>query len=304
MRAYRFTQVDVFAEGPLRGNPLAVFPDAEGLDADEMQAIAGEMNLSETTFVTVPRSGGDARVRIFTPVSELPFAGHPSVGTACELVRLGLVPASGPTTPVVLELGVGPTVVDVEVRDGVPVAGTVHQGPPRVVRAVPAEPAAEVLGLAAGEVGVTVEVAGGSVPVAAAVVGTGLEYAVIPVADIDALARVRLAIDRLSVFEEEYGQVYAFAFTGDDDPWVEARGLFPLEGIPEDPATGSAAGPLAAHLALAGLLAPGETRVVLQGRHVGRPSRLAVSVAGECPRFTDVLVGGGVSLVIEGELRL
>ena len=90
----------------------------------------------------------------------------------------------------------------------------------------------------------------------------------------------------------------------EDDPWVEARGLFPLEGIPEDPATGSAAGPLAAHLALAGLLAPGETRVVLQGRHVGRPSRLAVSVVGERPRFTDVLVGGGVSLVIEGELRI
>ena len=150
----------------------------------------------------------------------------------------------------------------------------------------------------------TVETSGGAVTVSPAVVGTGLEYALIPVADIDALARVRLAIDRLPAFEREYGQVYPFAFTGDDDPWVEARGLFPLEGIPEDPATGSAAGPLAAHLALAGLLAPDEKRVVLQGRHVGRPSRLTVSIAGEHPRFTDVLVGGGVSLVIEGELRI
>ena len=83
-----------------------------------MQALATEMNLSETTFVTAPRAGGDAAVRIFTPEKELPFAGHPSVGTACVLVRLGLVPVAGPRTPVVLELGVGPTLVEVDVRDG------------------------------------------------------------------------------------------------------------------------------------------------------------------------------------------
>jgi len=304
MRTYRFTQVDVFAERPLSGNPLAVFPDAEGLSNEEMQAVAGEMNLSETTFVTAPEHGGHARVRIFTPVSELPFAGHPSVGTACELVRLGLVPAAGPSTPVVLELGVGPTTVDVEVRGGLPVAAAVHQGAPRVVREVPPAAAAKVLGLSLDDVGATAAATGAPVRLGPAVVGTGLEYAVIPVADTGALARVRLATDGLPAFERDFGEPYPFAFTGDHDPWVEARGLFPLQGIPEDPATGSAAGPLAAHLALAGLLTPGEIRVVLQGRHIGRPSRLAVSVAGEHPRFTDVVVGGGVVPVIEGELRL
>ena len=105
LRTLRFFQVDVFTDRPFAGNPLAVFPEAEGLSAAQMQAIAREMNLSETTFVLPAEGDGDARVRIFTPGLELPFAGHPSVGTACTLVRLGLVDVE-PVTRVVLELGV------------------------------------------------------------------------------------------------------------------------------------------------------------------------------------------------------
>ena len=130
MRTLPFYQVDVFTARPFAGNPLAVFPEAEGVSAVQMQAIASEMNLSETTFVLPAEGAGDARVRIFTPALELPFAGHPSVGTACELVRLGMVAVTEPVTRVILELGVGPTTVDVSVRDGVPVAATVHQRPP------------------------------------------------------------------------------------------------------------------------------------------------------------------------------
>ena len=295
MRTLEFRQVDVFTDRPFAGNPLAVFPDATGLDAGEMQAIAREMNLSETTFVTPAEAGGSAHVRIFTPELELPFAGHPSVGTACELVRLGIVAAVTPVTNVVLELGVGPTLVEVEVRDGEPVAATVHQGAPRFFAPAGREAAAAVLGLATSDLHDQLD----PMPV-----GTGLTYTIIPLRDTDALARIALDVVRLRAFEAAHGEVYPCAFTGEDDPWIEARGLFPFAGIAEDPATGSAAGPLAAYLARAGLLAPGEVRVVLQGRHIGRPSLLAVSVVGAADAIEDVLVGGPVQPVLQGELSL
>ncbi len=329
MRTLAFHQVDVFAERPLAGNPLAVFFAADGLSAAEMQAIAREMNLSETTFVAAAEAGGHARVRIFTPLVELPFAGHPSVGTACELVRRGVVAAVEPVTRVVLELGVGPTVVDVSVREGEPVGATVHQGPPRFGPSVDPVRAAAVLGL---------ELAHLCPDLIPATVGTGLNYVIVPLASPEALARVRLSERLLPSFEREHAEVYPWAFTGREDPWIEARGLFPLAGIPEDPATGSAAGPLAAYLARAGLLRPGEARVVLQGRGAGRPSYLTVAVVagpeppggappelpgtplevsgalpgssaspdvrGAGPPLIDVTVGGPVRLTARGELYL
>lgn len=290
-----FHQVDVFTDRPFAGNPLAVFPRAEGLAAAQMQAIAREMNLSETTFVTPPVAGGAARVRIFTPEVELPFAGHPSVGTAVMLVRLGVAPAAGELVPVVLELDVGPTLVEVRLRDGEAVSGTVHQGPPRFGVEVPRDAAAAVLGLAEEDL---------APHLSPRVVGTGLDYAVIPLRGCDVLGRIVPDATLLPGFEAEYAELYPCAVTGQEDPWVEARGLFPLCGIPEDPATGSAAGPLAAYFWRAGQLPAGEERVVLQGARVGRPSRLAVRVAGDADRCDDVLVGGGVVPVLHGELTL
>jgi len=295
MKTLEMIQVDVFTDRPLAGNPLAVFPRAQGLATEEMQAIATEMNLSETTFVTAPRADGDAAVRIFTPETELPFAGHPSVGTACVLVDLGLVAAVEPRTPVVLELGVGPTLVEVDVRDGEAVGATVHQGPPRFVAEVPREAAAAVLGLSVDDLHADHE---------PAVVGTGLDYAIVPLRDRATLGRIVLDLERVAAFEEAYAELYPCAFGDGDDPWVEARGLFPLCGILEDPATGSAAGPLAAYFARAGVLVSGETRVVLQGAHIRRPSRLHVSVEASGDRFADVLVGGGVATVMSGVLTL
>ena len=295
MRRYDFFQVDVFTDRQFAGNPLAVFLDARGLSDEQMQAVAREMNLSETTFVLPPRQGGDAWVRIFTPGSELPFAGHPTVGTACELVRHGLVPAVEPVTPVLLELGVGPTLVEVQVAGGVPQGATVHQGPPRYGAVVPRARAAAVLGLSEAEL---------HPELAPAVVGTGLDYAVIPLRERAGLGRITLDLGALPAFEREFAEVYACALTGEHEPWMEARGLFPLVGIAEDPATGSAAGPLAAYAARAGLLAPGQTRVVLQGAYVQRPSLLAVSVTGAAGDIQDVLVGGPVQPVLRGELCL
>jgi trans-2,3-dihydro-3-hydroxyanthranilate isomerase len=295
VRSFRFHQVDVFADRPLAGNPLAVFPEAEGLTVAEMQAIAREMNLSETTFVTPANGRSDARVRIFTPTTELPFAGHPAVGTAWLLVRLGAVAPRSGVTPVVLELGVGPTLVEVETVGGVAVGATVHQGPPRFLGEVPRPAAAAVLSLAVDDLDPALP---------PALVGTGLEYVLVPLRSGEALGRCRLDPSLLGDFEHEHGEVYPSAFTGEEDPWVEARGLFPAAGIPEDPATGSAAGPLAAYLARAGRLAVDQRRVVLQGARMGRPSLLTVAVAGSGGRFDDVLVGGRVQPVLRGELTL
>ena len=295
MRTLPFCQVDVFTDRPFAGNPLAVFPEAGGLTAAQMQAIASEMNLSETTFVMASEGDGDARVRIFTPVLELPFAGHPSVGTACELVRLGIVAAVEPVTRVVLELDVGPTLVEVEVRDGVPLAATVHQGPPVFGAPVPRDRVAALLGLELDDLREDLE----PTPV-----GTGLTYTIIPLRSQRALAHLALDLKLFGAFERDFAEVYPCAFTGREMPWIEARGLFPLSGIPEDPATGSAAGPLAAYMARAELLAPGERRVVLQGAAIGRPSLLTVAVTGAADHIDDVLVGGPVRPVLHGELTL
>jgi trans-2,3-dihydro-3-hydroxyanthranilate isomerase len=301
MRTYRFVQVDVFGFGPFTGNPLAVFPEALGLSDDEMQAIAREMNLSETTFVTEPTGAGDVRVRIFTPGQELPFAGHPSLGTACTAVRLGLVPLQEPVTPVRLELNVGPTLVEVHIEDGEPMRAVVHQGAPHYGARIPRAEAAAVLGLAEDDL---------HPDLVGRRVGTGLDYAIIPLKDTEALGRAWFAMDRLAAFEEFYSELYPFAFTGDDQPFAEARCFAPAAGIVEDPATGSAAGPLAAYLAHEGILRPGETKVLAQGQYTGRPSRLEIgvegepSVEGEPGALTDVLVGGTVVPMIVGELTL
>ena len=135
-------------------------------------------------------------------------------------------------------------------------------------------------------------------------VGTGLTYTIIPLVSQRSLAHVQLDLDFLPAFERDHAEVYPCAFTGRDDPWIEARGLFPFAGIPEDPATGSAAGPLAAFMARHGRLAAGERRVVLQGQHVARPSRLVVSVGGTPEAIDDVRVGGPVQPVLRGELDL
>jgi len=295
MRKLPFVQVDVFTDRPFAGNPLAVFPQGEDLTAVQMQAIASEMNLSETTFVLPPEGDGDARVRIFTPAVELPFAGHPSVGTACELVRLRMVDVYEPVTRVVLELGVGLVTVAVEVRDGEPVSATVHQRPPVFHAPAPRGSVAAVLGLDLDDLHPEFD----PVPV-----DTGLCYTIIPLVSQRALARVSLDLELAGDFERRHAEIYPCAFTGQDDPWVEARGLFPFAGIQEDPATGSAAGPLAAYMAREGVLPPEEERVVLQGQQIGRPSFLTVAVSGTADKITDVRVGGQVQPILTGELSL
>ena len=295
MRSLPFFQVDVFTETRFAGNPLAVFPYGAGLSTAEMQAIAREMNLSETTFVSPSEGAGDVRVRIFTPETELPFAGHPSLGTACTLVRMGLVPLKTPVTTVTLGLDVGPIRVDVDIEQGAPAGALMYQPAPEFIREIPGEVAAAVLGLRPSDLHPVM------VPW---VVSTGLPYAIVPVRDIAALERAWFEMELLPAFEETYAGLYVFAPTDAGEAIVEARCFGPLEGIPEDPATGSAAGPLAAYLAREGVLVPGDTAVIAQGRLCGRPSQISVSVTADGDVLTGVRVGGRVVQVLVGELTL
>ncbi|MCA1823101.1 MAG: PhzF family phenazine biosynthesis protein, partial [Frankia sp.] len=231
----RFVQVDVFAQRPYAGNPLAVFPDAGALDARQMQAIAAEMNLSETTFVTAIRN---ARydVRIFTPGTELPFAGHPTLGTAWVLRHLGLV--TDDHVVQVSAAGETPVVVEGEVV-WFTRSGSAGADVPDAARAS----IAAALGVAVTDLGVAAPGMGRGGMLAPAVADAGLAHLCVPVAGLDVLGR--LSLDR-PLTELNAQGMYAFTVT---DRGLQARGLFPGAGIAEDPATGSAAAALGCYLA-------------------------------------------------------
>lgn len=280
----QFVQVDVFADAAYMGNPLAVFPDGEGLGTDQMQRIASEMNLSETTFVTgVDRD--HYSVRIFTPAEELPFAGHPTIGTAWVLLHLGKLAdeevyqeSRAGTTQV--------TVTDTELwftRNGDVEAG-LHSSDPaaqgRLARALQIEESA---------IGLDANWLGGQETLLPAFSNAGLRQLVVPLKDLSALGDCSPRPDLLSDFTTE--GAYCFTSTGDG---IRARGFFPGHGVAEDPATGSAAAALGLYLADR----VGPVRVeVEQGIEIGRPSRIKLDAV---PGTTKV--GGTCVLVLNGEL--
>ncbi|MGB1585567.1 MAG: PhzF family phenazine biosynthesis protein [Thermoplasmatota archaeon] len=251
--------VDVFAAKPLEGNPLTVVLDAEGLSSDMMQAIARETNHSETTFVTGQRDGAP-RVRIFTPQTELPFAGHPTLGTAHV------------TGAQALELAVG----------RIPIQ---REGDLLWMTQKPATFGPELdLDMVAGAIGTQ--------PLAAQVVSTGNDMAIVRLPDSDAVRAADLE-PRAWAGPEVTG-IYVFATSSDHD--IHARFFGDFVGIHEDPATGSAAGPLAAWLHRAGELE--ETRIIHQGIEMGRPSQLHLRHEGA------PIVGGHVVDVARGQFIL
>lgn len=282
-----FRLVDVFTSTPLAGNQLCVVPEPVAIDAELMQALAREIGFSETTFVT-EAAGEHYAMRIFTPDVELPFAGHPTLGTAFVLVREGRV--QSPATQVV-SAGEIPVEVDLE-------AGTawMTQLPPQF------DPVFEDRHLAARAAGLAVEDLHPDLPVQ--VVSTGLPPLLVPVRDLETLRRARPDLPLVAEACRRTGadELYLFAV---HDGEVTARFFGATIGIVEDPATGSAAGPLAAYLAehrLAGL--PG-TATIHQGEQVERPSELHVEVDGTGRDGTwRVRVGGGVHVVGEGVFHL
>lgn len=290
--AHQFHIVDVFAQERYAGNQLAVVTDAGDLSGGEMQAIAAEMDFSETTFVTGPPESGAWPVRIFTPAEEVPFAGHPTLGTA-SVIRRQL--ADGAPDTVSLSLQVGEIPVEVRERDGTETLWMRQQSPEFGEQLSRDQPAA-VLGLPTDRLDHDWPVQ---------VVSTGLPTIVVPLADRAALTAIdldRAAYDAL-VSEREAKLVHAVcADPREADNDLAVRMFSPYYGVPEDPATGSANGCLAAYLARHEYLgSPSVDARVEQGYEMGRPSRLHLA-AEDTGEAVAVEVGGCVVPVAGGTL--
>jgi trans-2,3-dihydro-3-hydroxyanthranilate isomerase len=296
-RELAFEQVDVFTDRVFGGNPLAVFLDGRGLSDGEMQAIAREMNLSETTFVLPPtRPDCVARVRIFTPVREVPFAGHPTIGTTWVLATRGRL---GGAARGALEEGVGPVPVEL---DGNPACPTFVWMGHREASFGPA--VADRAGVAAA-LGLDSHDLYPAAPVCTGTTGSSFLY--VPLRD-------RAAVDRAALDVAAMRRAFGvpplpgvFVFAAEPPERVYSRMFAPhTSGIPEDPATGSASGPLGAYLVAHGLVAPGDdVRLVSeQGTKMGRPSFVHIRLRVRDGGATDLRVGGGVVPVLEGRLRV
>ncbi|MGH9171716.1 MAG: PhzF family phenazine biosynthesis protein [Acidimicrobiales bacterium] len=271
-----YTVLDVFTSRPFHGNQLAVFTDARDLSAQEMQQLALEMNLSETVFLLPAEGDGDARARIFTPRQELAFAGHPVLGSAFVLAQ-----ALG-TSSVSLETGKGTVPVEMQREIGRLVFGRMSQPLPEPVAFDRSGELLAALGIGEPEL-----------PVEAYENGTRHVYVALDSAV--AVAGLRPDLRALG----EVGTFGVNCFAGGGTRW-KTRMFAPALGVAEDAATGSAAGPLAVHLARHGLIAYGDEIVIEQGAEMGRPSILHASAHGSAGAVTRVEVGGAAIVVAQG----
>ena len=292
-RPLPFAQFDVFTSRAFEGNPLAVYPDARGLNDDQMQAIAREMNLSETTFI-FPRDAGmekerGVRVRIFTVQEELPFAGHPTLGTAFALRGNSGAPE------VRLELNVGPIPVTFEDTPGQPSFGEMTQKDPEFGATHDRAKIADVTGIPLADIA-------GDVPVQT--VSTGVPFTILPLRTLEAAQRLRLNLVRSLEYLSVSGSKFFFCVcreTVDPTARLHARMIF-YNG--EDPATGSAAGCAAAWMVAHGVAKPDERVLIEQGVEMKRPSRIFVRASRRNDRVVNVRVGGNVVEVLRGEIFL
>lgn len=299
----RYLTCDVFTDHLFGGNQLAVFPDASEIPPELMPRIAREFNYSETTFVLPPTDPKHTRrVRIFTPGGELAFAGHPTVGTAHVLATIGAVDLTGDETHVVLEEGVGPVPVTIRATGGKPTFAQLTVAKLPEVGAPPPSPArlAAMLSLKPDDL------VGSDMPPEA--ISCGTPFLFVPLRDRAAVARARARMDLL---EETLGNywtqmVMVFALDGErPGSDVRARMFAPTIGVPEDPATGSAAVGLGGYLAARDPRFDARLRwVVEQGFEMGRPSILEVEADKQAGKITAVRVGGQSVVVCEGRMQL
>jgi trans-2,3-dihydro-3-hydroxyanthranilate isomerase len=299
MPTYRYLHYDVFTDTALEGNQLAVFPEPAGLTADDMQRVTREMNFSECTFIFPPETPGtDVRMRIFTPGEELPMAGHPTVGSTFALAKEGVI-ARG-RRDFVFGLGVGPTPVSIDWKDGEIDFVWMTQKNAKYLGAITDRARfAEAIGLHERDLG----------SAAAEVASSGNAFLIAPLASRDAVDRVEINRPAFAACCAAAGlkETALFIFTtekGSGPEDVYSRMLGPGLGVSEDPATGSAAGPLGCYVHKHGLL-PRERLghfISLQGVKMLRPSRLHVSIESKGNEIARVRVGGRSVLVGEGRL--
>lgn len=304
-RSLKFYQADVFTAQPFGGNPVAVFPDAQGLTDDQLQQIAREMNLSETVFVFPPTDpAAVARLRIFTPTQEIPFAGHPVLGTFYVLAELGRIAVNDSVTRLVQECNIGLFPVELHAEEG------------RVVRVVMSQPKPEFLGpveeteylyKVAGSLGLSKYViTDAKWPIE--VVSTGLPVLIVPVRTLTAVRSIRPDASAIMDLCRRFGANGVMVFTTvtvEPSATVHTRMFAPSIGILEDPATGSASGALGAYLVQNGVVEVGPITEIIseQGYAIDRPSRIFVQVDSDDDIIQSVKVGGQCTMVIEGTLK-
>ncbi|MGI9507742.1 MAG: PhzF family phenazine biosynthesis protein [Geminicoccaceae bacterium] len=291
----RFITADVFTDQPFGGNPLAVLPDAEGLSTAQMQQIAREFNLSETVFVLPPDDPANCRrVRIFVPTREIAFAGHPTIGTALILATIGDVQLDGPKSGITLEMEAGLVPVNIESLDGRPSVATLTAPQKPTIREAPGHEAiATMLSLDTSQI------------VRAELASCGNPFILVQVKDRAALEQSTPDLNALGRIGDDVGTKEPFVFTDDapDGFDYQARMYAPHSGIPEDPATGSAAAAFAGWLGHHDPMQDGTIRkVIAQGIEMGRPSRLAVEVDKQAGSVTAVRVTGSAVLISEGTI--
>jgi trans-2,3-dihydro-3-hydroxyanthranilate isomerase len=295
---YRFVTLDVFTDRAFGGNPLAVLPEAGGLSEAAMQAVAREFNYSETTFVLPPLDPANtARVRIFTPAREIPFAGHPNIGTAIALVAIGAVPVAGGGTTLRFEEAAGLVPVAVETRGAEPIRAELTVPVlPTVGEALEAEAVAAMLGLAAADLRTE------SHP--PSLVSAGLPFLIVELAGLDALGRASLGPEAALPGGATGVQLYT-RDTGEPGVDLRVRMFAPGAGVAEDPTTGSAAAGLVGLLALRDPVPGGELRLVIrQGVEMGRPSRIEARAVRRGGALASVHVAGGAVLIAEGRIEV
>lgn len=294
-----FLQYDVFTDQALAGNQLAVFLDGRGFSTERMQAIAREMNFSESTFILPPEAAGtDVRMRIFTPANELPMAGHPTIGSTFALAHTGTI-RSG-VSRFVFGLGVGPVPVDLEWdRDRLRFAWMTQLKPDF-------GPAIDARAVVAAAIGLERDDLAPDLPIQQ--VSTGLPFVFVPIRDRDAVDRASSDASVHRRFMSSIGAdlgIFLFAVLPPGSAETAYSRMFaPTFGMVEDPATGSASGALGCYLVRHGRVTEDDARrmVSLQGVAMGRPSRIHIAVDSRGDEIVNVKVGGTAVLVARGEL--
>jgi len=304
-RSLKFYQADVFTAQPFGGNPVAIFPEAQGLTDDQLQQIAREMNLSETVFVFPPSDpAAVVRLRIFTPTQEIPFAGHPVVGTMHVLAQLGMITTTEPITRVVQECNIGCFPVDLLTRNGQVMRVVMTQPAPQFLERIDDTEDLYKVAAALGIPKHTITDTKWSLEV----VSTGLPVLIVPVRTLTAVRSINPDPSAIVDLCGRFGANGIMAFTTVTvEPFsnVHARMFAPAIGIPEDPATGSASGALGAYLVQNKIVnvEPKTEIVIEQGYEVDRPSRILVQVELHGDAIETVKVGGQCVMVVEGMLN-